>query len=249
MKTLLLASVALFGLVGVASDADLPRRAAHLAPAPLPVFTWTGFYAGLQVGGAWGRDRASLFLDDRTPFEFGGFGGLTGNRLTYDIDGVVGGGHVGFNYQVGPVVWGVEGDIEGSGIEGRRAVSDGPLSIAAKTEIDWLSSIRGRVGLAFDRTLFYATGGMVVGEITNTYTSTGFGAPGPDRSTFAEWGWTAGGGIEHAFTNSLSARVEYRYTQFETFENRAPLNTSGIVRHEPDFHAIRGGVSYKFFTQ
>src|SRR3954470_6745756 len=113
MKKILLSSVALLGLVSAASAADLPSRRPAPAPfiAAVPIFTWTGFYVGAQVGYAWGDNNNDIpggaFVARGgvlVPFD-GGFGG--------DNDGFLAGVHAGYNYQFGAFVAGVEGDIEG----------------------------------------------------------------------------------------------------------------------------------------
>jgi outer membrane immunogenic protein len=253
MKKLLLAGVAAAGLVAganAASAADLPARQAPPAPfvAAIPVFTWTGFYIGAQVGYAWGDDENNfpsnaLVFNGVTyePFD-SGFGG--------DNDSFLAGVHAGYNYQFGSIVVGIEGDVEGlfgddedddftgvvfnanTGLPATFAFNSGTL--------DWQGSIRGRVGFAFDRAMIYATGGFAFGGVSGGFASTGFGNDGDDTIT----GWTLGAGVEYAFTNNLTTRLEYRYTSFEGDDSVFDGVTFG--GDELDFHAIRVGLSYKF---
>ena len=252
MKKFLLSSVAFLGLATAASAADLPSRTmAPMAPmiSAVPVFTWTGFYIGAQVGYAWGDDDdafpAGAFTRNAAggvgaPFE-GGFGG--------DNDSFLAGVHAGYNYQIGSLVVGIEGDVEGLFGDDDDDDFNGVLVNAANQVIgfsfnsntlDWQGSIRGRVGFAFDRALVYATGGFAFGGVSGGFAGGGLLNDGDDTIT----GWTLGAGVEYAFTNNLTTRVEYRYTQFEG--NDSVLNGVSFGGDELDFHTVRVGLSYKF---
>src|SRR5215204_1845059 len=124
LATILLASVISAG----ATAADLgPYRS--LQPQPNfvrygnPAFTWTGFYLGGQVGYGWGEDKTALILNGQR-ITFDGLGGLSGDTIKHDIDGAVGGGHAGFNYQAGNFVIGLEADVEASGVNGSRSATE-----------------------------------------------------------------------------------------------------------------------------
>jgi outer membrane immunogenic protein len=235
MKKLLLSATALVALTGMVSAADLPSRR---APAPMvaavPMFTWTGFYVGAQVGYAWGEYEARF-----SDVDLGEFGG------DLDADGFIGGAHAGFNFQTGSLVFGVEGDIEATGFEAEHHYDNlFELGDRAghKVQVDFQGSIRGRIGFAFDRALIYATGGLAFANFNHEFSyrdSLGFSTYDTDHT---EWGYTLGAGVEYAFTNHLTARVEYRYTNFE--EGVSFDGTSADV--DLDQHAIRAGVSFKF---
>ncbi|HEX8662785.1 MAG TPA: outer membrane protein [Beijerinckiaceae bacterium] len=256
MKTWFLSTAAAVAMCGTALAADPPLRRAAPVFAPVPVFTWTGFYVGAQVGYAWGEDSTAVF-DRFGPVPFG-FGGVTGNVLTYDTDGFVGGVHAGFNYQFGSLVVGVEGDLEATGIEGNRTLTQTffpglTINFTSKSELDWQGSLRARVGFAADRALIYATGGLAVADMSNTYTLRGafLGTTVTLTEKFSDtqWGWTVGAGVEYAFTNNLTARVEYRFTKFDDFNNLSNGTVFGVgvrAQQEPEFHTVRAGVSYKF---
>lgn len=246
MRHLLLSAAVLIASATGASAADLPSRR---APAPViaavPVFTWTGFYIGAQAGYAWGEDEHRLFDGgvDVTPFN-----PFFASGNTYDVDGVVGGVHAGYNRQLGSIVVGLEGDLEAAGIRGDRLWGVPGNSLSAESEINLQGSVRARLGYALDRTLVYVTGGAAFARFENTYTDVlaGF-EPLVDERNASEWGWTIGAGIEHAFTDNLTARVEYRYTRFDSYTNVLdPVPPPITVEQEPDIHAVRVGVSYKF---
>jgi outer membrane immunogenic protein len=229
--------------------ADLPSRMAP-APAPMiaavPVFTWTGFYVGAQLGYAWGDSEdefpgGAFFVNDAgilTPFT-GGFGG--------DNDSFLAGAHAGYNYQIGSFVVGLEGDVEGffndnDNFNGILLDATGtPVAFALSgRDIDWQGSIRARAGFAFDRAMIYATGGFafagVSGGVSNLIANNG-----DDTLT----GWTLGAGLEYAFTNNLTTRVEYRYTNYD--RDDSIFNNVTFGGGDFDFHTVRVGLTYKFW--
>ena len=152
MKRVLLVTTG-FGLLAATATAiaaDLPywNQMPVKAPAYVPVFTWTGFYIGVNGGGAFGTST----------YNFGGLG-----SASFNTSGGLAGGTIGFNYQTGALVWGVEGDGDWSGISGSSTCLGG-LS-TCQTKNDWLATARGRLGYAFDRVLPYVTGGAAFGDI------------------------------------------------------------------------------------
>ena len=217
MKSLLLASSALVAATVAASAADLPRRAAP-PPVfqPVPVFTWTGFYAGINAGYGFNtRDNNSPTVIG-VPASAGVFASsapaLTSGVIAFsnrnNNEGFVGGGQIGYNYQFTPgsgVVIGVEADaqyVDFGRDRNRFAVAPGSSAFLAGTQIfnpnglsglDFFGTVRGRLGYAFDRTLVYGTGGFAYGSGGGS----DFGLPNGSSDDFRT-GWTAGGGIEYA---------------------------------------------------
>ncbi len=249
--------LALALLSTTAFAADLPSRRApprYAPPPPIPVFTWTGFYVGAQAGYEFGRSNAFAFATANGA-------GLAANAASKD--GVIGGGHVGylFSTQSLPVVgsffgqngafgfgtggvFGIEGDVDGS--SGRANYALGGFSENSRDQIQ--GSIRGRLGIAFDRALFYATGGAAFGSLQNTYVNGFNGAF--DSFSRTRVGYTVGGGIEYAFTNNMSVRVEYRYTDYGRYTNILAASSGGgigVVQRETN-NRVQAGFSYKFDT-
>ncbi|MCJ2045582.1 outer membrane beta-barrel protein [Methylobacterium sp. J-078] len=216
MKKLILASAASALLAGAASAADLPRRAAPPVFVPVPVFTWTGFYAGFNAG--YGFDAssgtngpavivaaspiytASPVAIGGVPVGAGAFGGRDSN------EGFSGGGQIGYNYQFTPgsgVVVGIEADAQYldfgrsrnryTPIVGTLNPDLVPVNPNGLSGLDYFGTVRGRLGYAFDRTLVYGTGGFAYGGGGGN----DFGLPNSSRNDFRT-GWTAGGGIEYA---------------------------------------------------
>ncbi|MBP0579788.1 porin family protein [Labrys sp. LIt4] len=211
--------------------------AADLAPAPVepvaPVvvpFSWTGFYAGANVGYAFGgRDTVGI----HDPAFLGDLGKLTAK-------GFLGGLQAGYNYQFDNIVVGIETDFQGAQIKDtvHGVVAGEPGR--ARSDIKWYGTLRPRIGYAYDRFLIYATGGLAYGNID--YKLSYNGASFSDSNT--KVGWTAGAGLEYAFTDNLSGRVEYQYVNFGSYTVRG----AGTLHSKasPDFHAVRLGVNYKF---
>lgn len=214
--------------------ADMPSSRL-LPPAPaLPAFySWTGVYLGVQAGYSWGQERA--IFSDRLARAFNGAAFRTNS------DTALGGAHAGFNYQAGSIVFGIEGDVEALDAS-ETLVAPG---IAAKVKRDWQASLRGRVGFSLDRFMIYATGGAAFTDFNYHLHDPATGqAESTDRS---KTGWTAGTGINFAYTDNLILGAEYRYTDFGKVNaaGRGPL-LGLTVRHEPATHALRASVAYKF---
>jgi len=218
MKKLLLASAGILALgLASASAADLPRRTMPAkAPVYVPppaVYNWTGFYVGLNGGYGWGHSDLSAPLS-----------------ASLDTSGGLVGGTLGYNYQMGQFVLGAEGDGDWSGISGS--------TICAATTCDihnnWLATVRGRVGYAFDRFLPYVTGGAAFGNIKTSVAGVG------DTDT-TRTGWTAGGGLEVAISGPWTAKIEYLHVDLGDADTAVPGATTS-------FHTdlVRAGVNYRF---
>lgn len=248
LKKTILGTVALVALTSAALAADLPSRRAPpaFAPPPIPVFSFTGFYIGAQVGYEFGRGTRP--------------GSGFGDTGTNSRDGVIGGGHIGYNFSTqslpifgsvfnsfgsalggSGVVLGIEGDVDGT--TAQRTFAFNTFSDTNREEIQ--GSVRGRLGVAFNRFLVYGTGGAAFGDIRDTYV--GF-AGGVDRFSRTRVGYTAGGGIEYAVTNNVILGAEYRYTDFGTYTDGLVNAAVGTVRHRATDNRVQGRISYKFDT-
>ena len=230
------AAVLTAAFAGAASAADLPVKAPPLM-APLPIaYNWTGFYVGADIGYGWGS----------TDHTFSN-GSPAGNS---DPNGVLGGGFVGYNYQVASWVFGLEGDIEGSGMSGSFSnVTMGSSTATAKLTLD--ASVRGRIGFAWDRALLYVTGGGALAH----YDFRGGPAVATAKTPLCPQcgfsqdltGWTVGAGMEYAFAPNLSARVEYRYTDYGSATGTlAPVYANVLMRAQNTTNVVRLGLSYMF---
>jgi outer membrane immunogenic protein len=230
------ASSLILGSVAIAADLPTTKGPPVYTPPPPPVFSWTGFYIGGQVGYEWGYTVAD-------PSALRGVGNILAivpGPYSHDADGIVGGLHLGYDYQISQFVIGVEGDVNGSSYEGSRTIF-GPIVGSERTPID--GSIRGRAGIAFDRILVYATGGAAFGDFQTTIF---------DPGVFSESvyplrvGWTVGGGLEYAIDNNWSVRAEYRYTDYGSFNVVYPTPLAYTVHYHPTDNRVQVGFSYLF---
>jgi outer membrane immunogenic protein len=235
MKNILLSAVALVGLTAGALAADLPMRAAPPAPvaAAVPVFTWTGLYVGVNGGVA--------FQDENR--RRGGRGGGRGG----DDSSILGGGQIGYNMQFGMFVAGVEADIQAIDFERINTRLGGRNNGRNNDdEVDAFGTVRGRLGLAFfDRGLIYATGGLAWKSDEGNNGGRRLG--GNDDENI---GYTVGGGVEYAFTNNLSLKVEGLYVDFsdDNDRNRRNRRVNFTGNDSREFGLVRAGLNFRFNT-
>jgi outer membrane immunogenic protein len=224
------AATTLLVIASPAFSADLgsPYRSPAAGYAPPPVeynqpFSWSGLYLGVQLG----------YGNTKTEAESGPSGGFN-QSYSYTGQGWLGGANIGYNIQRGNLVYGLEADLEKSDSTGTGV---GTRGFQHDTSIDWQGSVRGRLGLAYDRTLFYGTAGWAFGDVK---IDKGFASYSDTRN-----GWTAGVGLEHMLTNNISAKIEYRYTDFGAGKfGDATLNS--IDKSDVNQHAVRAGLNFKF---
>ncbi len=223
---------AVLGSAALAADLPSTKGAPDFAPPP-PVFSWTGAYIGGQIGYAWGQTGSSIYRPN---------GALLAHNPTSNNSGAFGGGHVGYNYEINQFVVGVEGDVNGSSYTGSVRTVGGSV-VRDRTPID--GSIRGRVGVAFDRILVYATGGAAFASIRNIVTDpTGF-VEGHDTGRV---GWTVGGGVEYALDPNWAIRAEYRYTDYGHYgvDFNQVAGSPFDARVRDTDNRVEIGFSYKF---
>jgi outer membrane immunogenic protein len=218
MKKLLLASASVLAMgVVSASAADLPARMPAKAPAYVAPMTynWTGFYLGLNGGYGFGRSEYNGTLPSGS----------------FDAGGGLFGATVGYNWQTGPLVFGLEGDIDWSGIKG-SSTCGGVFGCDVRN--DFLATIRGRLGYAFDRWMPYVTGGAAIGNVKSSVA--GFG-----ETDDTNVGWTVGGGIEASIAGPWTAKVEYLYVDLGDTDTAVPGTTANFTSN-----IVRAGINYRF---
>lgn len=267
-------SAALFLHAGTALSADLPSRSAMPPTAAPPAFTWTGFYVGANAGYSWNESRTRYGYSLANTADFAEFSAaaLVPQQLGRDSDGFVGGGQLGYNYQIGQFVLGVEADLAHLDARQRTSytttVSDAfgtaTVSTGTRSNLDWLGTVRGRAGVAFDRILVFATGGLSYGRTTDQTTITssgfdddgGFGGSWSGRQNGTRAGWTVGGGVEYALTQNVTLKAEYLYydlgstkhsvTGFSYDPDDEFLGAN--ARREVKGSVVRAGLNWKFTT-
>lgn len=201
---------------------------------------WSGFYVG--VNGGFGFANAK------------GSGTISGLNVSasQDLSGGIGGGQVGFNWQTGSVVLGLESDIQASGVGESTILCSASVcgsAVSIDNKMPWFATFRGRAGYAFDRLLFYVTGGLAYADLSSKVTMPVGGA----TVELANWSstraaWTAGGGVEFQISPSWFARLEYLYIDTGSF--RASVAVPGVGTLNPTLHITeqigRAGVMYRF---
>ncbi|MBR0693497.1 outer membrane protein [Bradyrhizobium lablabi] len=245
MKKLLMvtASVLAFS-VSSAYAADMGARPYTKAPPPppAPVLIWNGFYLGVQGGGGWGNSDETFFLTPNSPAFLG--------SQSFDTSGGFAGGVIGYNWQIGQTVLGIEGDYHWADISGRSAIINiGPPNLLDTyfTQLRSFGDIKGRLGYAAGPALWFISGGAAVGELRHRYDAA---LNGGLANTFAQtdtrWGWTAGAGVEYMFTPNWSGKIEYNYIDL----GKSTIQYTPLIANRSEFndtfHTVKVGLNYHF---
>lgn len=222
MKLAFICSVAFLAASSPVLAADL------VEPVAAMPYSWTGFYVGAQVGGAWNNSRWS-------PASVPGFVPFNTNG-----SGVVYGGQIGYNYQINQFVIGIEGDFAGSTVKGDDQCSTVP-GTNCETKQDYLGSVRGRLGYAVDRFLIYGDAGVAFTKykLAETDFPQSFGGG-------ARVGWTAGLGAEYAFTDHWTAGVEWNYYDFGSKDGASSFNPAFVLSARETENTVVARINYKF---
>jgi outer membrane immunogenic protein len=219
-------TIGLLTISRLAWGADLSPALVN-APAPTPAaYNWNGLYLGLNAGGAFGSEANTAS------------GGGVSATASQNLPGFIGGAQIGVNYQIGVVVWGGEADFDASTQNG--SLASGVLS--GTSQMPWFATLRGRLGVAFDRVLVYGTAGGAAGELRSNFSI----PTGPTSTTVTYGTWTAGAGLEYAISDNLSVRVEYLYldTGNVTTGDIGPPTTTVTSRLKDNI--MRAGLNYRF---
>jgi outer membrane immunogenic protein len=222
-----------FAMAGMLSAhaADLPARSSSpLSYAQPPQqFSWAGFYVGINGGYAWGGSSWSDPVVGADSGAFNTSGGLIGAQL-------------GYNWQAGAAVFGLETDADWMNVTGTTTGVGGVCATdgggACQTQQSWVGTTRARLGFAFDNFMPYVTGGAAYGNIQTVQ-------PGGTTSS-TNLGWTAGGGVEVALGSNWSAKAEYLHIDLgsATFLGSASGTTTLVAPVTDDL--VRGGLNYRF---
>jgi outer membrane immunogenic protein len=184
------------------------------------VYDWSGIYIGAFGGYGWGNAELDGFDGD------------------FDVDGGLGGAHIGYNFVAGAWVFGLESEFGWTGLSGDVGGVVLGLPVGVEGDLNWFGSTTGRVGYAFDNILVYGKGGVSYGELEVSGTGALAGLGQDDTSI----GWTAGAGVEMGFTESIIGRLEYQYYDFGSFES----DVAGLPEADFDMHTIKAAISFKF---
>jgi outer membrane immunogenic protein len=261
-------AVAIFALSATAaSAADLAARPYTKAPVVAPIYNWTGFYVGLNAGGAWNDSNATT----TTVFTPAGYFAassipaiaLAGNQ-NINRSGFTGGLTAGYNWQANNWLVGIESDFNYFGVKGSTSTSAlypccAPTGFTVNSSVssDWLITLRGRVGvLVSPSLLLYGTGGLAVANVKSSYLFTDTFAAANESASIdtTRYGWTAGVGAEYALLNGWSVKAEYLYVDLGRTSTTSTNLTAGgafpsnVFTHSVDLRSNigRAGLNYKF---
>lgn len=244
LRTLLLAT-SFAAIAGSAVAADLPARVAAPAPYATPIFSWTGFYVGLNAGGAFSN---SIGVRDINNYNQTNEVTSVGRKTSF-----TGGAQVGYNMQFGNFVVGGEADISALRADRSARVASSPIDSFVETKARYLGTVRGRLGFAFDRALIYATGGVAFSDVKTNYidncSTGGCGGGLINAGKSQTTGFALGGGLEYAVTNNWSLKAEYLHAHFKGGSFQAQNNFGGTYRFSAGATKIdiaRVGVNYRF---
>jgi outer membrane immunogenic protein len=249
------ASALLFAsALGVARAADLPLKA-----APAAVYSWTGFYVGLNAGYGLAEDPFS-----QTAAALGAPVESSSINSRVTPNGAIAGGQIGYNYQSGHVVYGVEGDFQwsgqrdtaGCGVECLSGAGFAATLGSATQSIKWFGTARGRLGWADNGWLLYITGGGAWAGIdaTTAFSESGGGLAFAESNTtsLTRAGWVLGGGTEVRISGPWSAKFEYLYMDLGGISDTLTIGAAGFgavgtltTNSEIHDHIVRVGVNYK----
>ena len=226
---------------GAASAADL--RMPYRAPLMSAPMSWTGFYLGANAGGGW--SNASM--------DFGFGAGPVFATVDNNLSGGIAGGQVGYNWQSGPAVFGVEADFQWSGMKGSLVAPCPPgicagLAASFTQKMPWFGTARARIGYAGGGWMIYATGGYAYTRLESVATATAGGVTATISREDKRDGWTAGGGIEVMFAPQWTAKLEYLYLDFGSHDGSWTLTGLPTLNDATDLRSnvVRAGVNYRF---
>lgn len=253
MKRHVVASVSAVGLaalvaVGSAQAADV-LKPAYKAPPAAQALNWTGVYVGGHLGWGWTNEDYTLqaFGPGATSIPIGSVNGI-------DRDAFLGGAQIGFNWQTGNWVLGVEGDWSWTKNDGQTAVPGvGGVTTTTFADTNWYASLTGRVGYAWASWLVYAKGGAAWMNVdySSSTTIAGIGSGNSNVNSDTRSGWTIGAGVEQSFAQNWSWKLEYDYMDFGSKNYNftttvAPLTNTATDAFDTQVHAVKLGLNYRF---
>jgi outer membrane immunogenic protein len=231
MKRIFLASAALIVTAASAQAADMAAKAPYYKAPMVAVYNWTGFYIGVNAGGGVARDRTGH--------------SFTNDSLYQAPQGGFGGGQIGYNWQadslLGPIVYGIEADIQGAGLSDGypNVVGFTGTNAAYSTKTDWFGTVRGRIGLNSGPVLSYFTGGYAYGNVKTSITEPGVAAFSNNRT---QGGWTVGSGVEAALGGNWTGKIEYLYLNLG---NKSDAFAGQVYNSEVRENLFRVGLNYR----
>ena len=243
LKKLSVFSVMAFAIATIApaQAADMPVKAPMLSPVPVAQWSWTGFYVGINGGAGWGTTNSSIDLA-----QFGVPGTLP--IASHNENGFIFGGQLGYNYQMGQFVVGVEGDFDWADIKG-----DAPclVVLTCSAKVRWTADAAARLGIVVDRALIYVKGGAAWADTEYSANLNLLGLSVSSTASKVRVGAMFGAGLEYAVMRNWSAKLEYNYIDFGKDTIGMPFTVgpiSATVNTDIDqqVHLIKAGLNYRF---
>src|SRR6516165_9611557 len=234
MKKLIIASVGLLAVAAAlrtaaAAEADVygPPPVVYGPPMTVVIFTWTGFYFGGHVGGGWGSKN-----ETGTPYGF--FNGILADAIT-----------------PAPTTVDVSGaNLTGSSSCASTSLLNGALPPAnCKVKVEGVGTIAARLGVAFDRVLFYGKGGGAWASDKYSLTSPNATLLPTFNGSETKWGWMVGAGVEYAFYDNWSAKIEYNYMNLRTSNLQFTDATGSFFLNstlQQQLHVVKAGINYRW---
>ncbi len=246
MRRFAMAAVTFVAITGSAAAADLRPRTYAPPPAVMPVMapSWSGFYLGGNLGGGWGNGDSDFSV------AAGRFAGISNS-----LSGFIGGAQAGYNWQSGPMVYGLETDFQYSGLRGEvdaptcpAALCGVALSATYKQDVTWFGTVRGRLGYADAGWLAYITGGYAYAQLETEATATAGAVTAIFSARDIRNGWTLGGGVEMMLAPNWSAKVEYLHLDFGSDTGNLILPGLPTITDSAGLtmEVVRAGVNYRF---
>jgi outer membrane immunogenic protein len=245
MKKFLLGTVGLIalgtsalGLAAPASAADLAARPYTKAPPPMvtPAYDWSGFYIG--INGGWGQNR-DCRSDAITGADFG----------CHDANGGTAGGQIGYRWQSGGFVFGLEGQGNWADFRGSNVIAAFP-GLSSRSKMDAFGLFTGQIGYAWNNALLYVKGGGAVTDTRYDSFVNATGALDTSGGSNTNWGGTVGAGLEYGFAPNWSAAIEYDHI-FHTSQNLTFTSAAGVVLSDPrsvggDTDIVTARINWRF---
>ena len=209
-------------------------QAADLIAETPTVYDWTGVFVGANAGYGFANEEA---LSIRP--EIGEEAGIL------DIDGFIGGGQVGANWQSDKWVFGAEADFQFSDISDSDNTTVDEMEFEAKTDVDWFSTVRLRSGFALDNLLVYGTGGLALGGVDYEIRALHDFGTLNTHDNYTTLGWSAGAGVEWGLSERTSAKIEYLYIDLGSEDGAIPGEGTRL-KITPSLQSIRVGIDFRF---
>ena len=245
MKRIIFSAVAALALSSAPTlAADMPTKAPIYKAAPMAYYDWSGFYIGGHAGGGWSNPSYTNLANTST------FGGApVGSTFSQTGSGFIGGGQIGYNWQAGPWVYGLEASFSGSTI---KATSTNFVDDNFENKLKSLLLVTGRIGYAFNNWLLYGKGGYAGGNRSASVSDTGVVSPGVGSGSAKAWhsGWTIGTGVEYGLTQNWILGLEYDYVRLGSSSYQLDGTDGGGLSYlfniKSNYHLVTGRLSYKF---